>query len=105
MDARVHCRSAARCRFDGNLSFDDDAAVSGQGGCNQFFGDYQVEGDSISFGPLGSTLMSCGEQLDQQEFAYLSALQEAETYQMSSDRLEITYPTGVLAFAASASGG
>jgi hypothetical protein len=33
--------------------------VSGTGGCNTFSGTYTTDGDTISFGPLASTMMAC----------------------------------------------
>ncbi|MFQ5968184.1 MAG: META domain-containing protein [Acidimicrobiia bacterium] len=81
------------------LSFSSDTA-RGSGSCNEYFGEFETEGDSIMFGPLASTHKACGEALDQQEFAYLSALQSAETYEVSEGRLTIDYPGGVLSFAA-----
>lgn len=84
-----------------NLSFSSDTA-RGSGGCNEYFGGYETSGDSISFGPLASTERSCGQGLDQQEVAYLAALQSAEAYQVSGDRLEISHSGGTLVFAATA---
>ena len=51
----------------------DNGGIGGNASCNTYFGDYTLEGDSISFGPLGSTLMYC-EGLMDQETAFLAAL-------------------------------
>ena len=84
------------------LSFSADTA-RGSGGCNEYFGDYQTSGESITIGPLASTRRACGQGLDEQEFVYLSALEGAETYEASDDRLEIDYPGGTLSYIASSS--
>lgn len=56
-----------------DLIFEDDA-VSGTSGCNRYFGSYEVNGGSISFGTLGGTEMACDPALMQLESAYLAAL-------------------------------
>ena len=37
----------------------EDGNAGGNSGCNSWFGDYTLEGDSLTFGPLGSTMMAC----------------------------------------------
>ena len=37
----------------------EDGGAGGNSGCNSWFGDYTLEGDSLTFGPLGSTMMAC----------------------------------------------
>ena len=47
--------SGARADFE-------NGEVSGTSGCNRFFGSYEVDGNSISIGPLGSTLMAARQR-------------------------------------------
>lgn len=36
-----------------------DGEAGGSAGCNSWFADYELDGESLSFGPIGSTLMYC----------------------------------------------
>ncbi len=68
------------------LSFTSDS-VSAFGGCNNFNGPYVVSGGSISIGPLGGTLSTCGPELDAQEQIYTGLLQSATSYQLNGNQL------------------
>jgi putative lipoprotein len=69
------------------LSF-DESLVSGNGGCNSFNGGYAVNDSTISIGPLASTRALCGnEAMDQQETAYLAAIQSAASFTVSEGQL------------------
>ncbi len=65
------------------VTFGPDGIVSGTGGCNQFSGGYGVEGDTITIGPLMSTMMACDEELMAQESAIMQALEGATTWSVS----------------------
>ena len=71
--------------------FGDDGKVTGSAGCNNYFGSYEVDGESITFGLLGSTLMACSEPagIMDQEIAYFAALGSAVTYHIEGDKLEL----------------
>ena len=47
--------------------------VSGNGGCNQFFGPIRITGTTLAIGPLGATLMGCPEPLMRAEGALHAA--------------------------------
>jgi heat shock protein HslJ len=71
----------------------DAGTISGNTGCNSFTGSYRVDGDSIEIGPLASTLAACpDEELQQQEQAYLAALQLAATFEVTGNRLDLFRP-------------
>jgi heat shock protein HslJ len=77
------------------LEFDADAGqVGGSGGCNNFFGGFQLEGNQLSFGPLGSTMMACEPAVMDQEIAFLAALQAAESVELQDERLTIASADG-----------
>jgi heat shock protein HslJ len=77
------------------LEFGADGRVGGSGGCNSYGGVYQVQGDSLSFGEIVSTLMACAdERVTQQEGQYLQALQSAGQFELADDRLAIRYGDG-----------
>ena len=65
--------------------------VSGSAGCNNFSGPYQTSGSAIEFGPLATTRKMCNEPrgIMEQETAYLAALEAADEYDLSRNRLEI----------------
>ncbi|MFE4468159.1 META domain-containing protein [Leifsonia sp. NPDC056824] len=42
-----------------NLTIENDGAFSGTDGCNRLSGKGSVDGDTITFGPIASTLMAC----------------------------------------------
>jgi heat shock protein HslJ len=79
-----------------NLEFGHEGTVRGAGGCNSFQGSYLVRGDSLSFGPLASTMMYCGdpEGVMEQEAAFLSTLESAETFKLDDSELTIQGPGG-----------
>jgi heat shock protein HslJ len=77
------------------LKFGEDGRASGSTGCNSYGGTYQVRGDNISFGRLISTRRACLDQnANQQEQRFLSALEAANRFRLSSDRLTILSDRG-----------
>jgi heat shock protein HslJ len=73
------------------MTFDEDGHMSGTAGCNNYSGGYTVDGDTISIGPLVSTMMMCvaPEGVMEQEAAFLAALQAATTFTIGGDSLEM----------------
>ena len=77
------------------LSFGSDGNVSGNGGCNNYFGPYVLtgittsKGQGITIGPLGSTKMYC-QATSSQESTYLGILQKATAYNVDGTQLSIT---------------
>jgi heat shock protein HslJ len=71
------------------LVFDNQGMISGNAGCNNYFGTYQVEGNTLTFNEIGSTKMFCGDGLMAEESAFLTALQEATAYKNTSGSLQI----------------
>jgi heat shock protein HslJ len=73
------------------LAFEGDR-VSGSTGCNSFNGGFSASGDTVTFGPLASTLALCTEDaLAAQESAIFSALQGTMSYSITGTRLTISY--------------
>ena len=71
--------------------FAEDGSLNGSAGCNNFFGSYELNGEQIKIGPLGSTMMAC-EQGMNQEAILLAALQSAYKIAFTPQgRLEIFY--------------
>lgn len=80
-----------------SLVFGDDGQVSGSMGCNSFGGEYKVDGNQITFGPLVSTLMACDEPIMNQESAVLKIFTGSVDYKISSTTLTITGADGSVA--------
>ncbi len=73
------------------MQFAEDNSLNGFGGCNSFFGPYELTGDEIKIGPLGSTMMACEKGMTQ-ESAVTAALQQAYKIAFTEQgRLEIFY--------------
>ncbi len=69
------------------LTFDDTTnKVSGFSGCNNFFGDYSVEGSTIQFGEFGMTKMLCKRFMDVEE-NMLNTLTLVNTFTIENDVL------------------
>ncbi|MBK8027580.1 MAG: META domain-containing protein [Chloroflexi bacterium] len=76
------------------LIFGTDGSIGGNGGCNVYGGGYTVDGDSLTFTNVFSTMMFC-DPTSQQETTYLAALNEASAYTFDGDRLVIVYDEGL----------
>jgi len=78
------------------LTFGEDGAVSGSGGCNTYGGSYSADDGMLTLSQLFSTEMACLEEnLMAQEIAYFDALQSAANYEMTAeDQLVITLTQG-----------
>lgn len=84
-----------------------ESGVSGNGGCNQFNGDFTFDNNTLTIGPLVSTLRAClDDAATAQETQFLTALQTATTFDVdeATGQLLITYagdgtvPAGTLVF-------
>jgi len=72
------------------LTFEDGSA-SGNASCNQYFGPYELDGSSLTFGPLASTQMFCGEPgVMDQEAAYLATLASVDTWSIDDEVLTLS---------------
>ena len=74
---------------EATLEFPGAGRVGGSGSCNRFFGTVEISGESIRFGPLGSTRMSCEEAVMNQEEMYFQALEGAERFTLEGKTLLI----------------
>ncbi|MEX1021374.1 MAG: META domain-containing protein, partial [Litorilinea sp.] len=74
-------RQSALAQSEGFILL-ENGEMGGSAGCNSFFGDYVIEDESLTIGPLGSTLMACEEPLMRQESAVLAALEATATYRI-----------------------
>jgi heat shock protein HslJ len=82
---------------DPTAIYDPAGTVSGNTGCNDFSGPAVVDGASIAIGPLASTKMAClDEAASAQEFAFLMALENATTFEVRNQTLELRDADGAI---------
>jgi heat shock protein HslJ len=85
----------AAADVDTSVIFGEDGTISGNVGCNNFGGDYKVDGDKITFGSISSTLMMCADPaIADQESAVLNTLTETVTFVIDGDILTLTSADG-----------
>ena len=80
------------------IAFDDQGTVTGTGGCNTFNGEVTIDGSDVSFGPLASTQMACGEDISTQEAAFFTALQDVTSYTVDDEGRLVLQDGGTLTF-------
>ena len=62
--------------------------VTGNDGCNNFFGPYKLKDATLAFGLLASTRMACAD-IDNFDIAFNSMLLKTTHYRISGDKLEL----------------
>ena len=61
------------------VQFNPDGRITGNGGCNRFFGAYTISGNHIKIGPLASTRKGCPGLL-LAETAFFATLEAAKSF-------------------------
>jgi len=69
------------------VRFAGEGKLEGHGGCNRFFGSYELAAGKIVIGPLGATRMGCQESIMEREMRFLQALGDAR--QFARDRIDL----------------
>lgn len=77
--------------FEFNFS---EMRVSGHAGCNQFFGEINLKGNTISFGTLTSTKMACPDMSVEQK-VFQSLNQNNFTYKIDKHKLILESGSGI----------
>ena len=72
--------------------------LNGSAGCNNFFGQYSVDGNTFKSGPFGATQMMCDEPVMKIEQAFLAGLENAQGYQITLNQLIVNTASGSLLF-------
>ena len=62
------------------------ARITGNGGCNRFFGGYAISGNHIKIGPLASTRKGC-PGLIKLEATFFATLQAASSFEQTDTTL------------------
>jgi heat shock protein HslJ len=86
--------TAAAAGVDTSLTFNKDGTVGGNMGCNGFGGDYSVQGETITFGNLISTMMACDEPRMSQENTTFSVMNGDVAYTIEGSTLTLTTADG-----------
>jgi heat shock protein HslJ len=87
-------RGALTTLLDGSriaLEFSTDGQVSGNAGCNSYFTSYRVSRNNITIGRPAATSLYCAEPegVMGQEAEFLAILEQAATFRIDGDRLEM----------------
>jgi heat shock protein HslJ len=70
------------------IEFKEDGNIGGTAGCNHYFSSYEINGNSLSFGVVGSTEMYCmDEDVMDQEYKFLKALGNVTGYKIDGTSL------------------
>lgn len=69
--------------------FEVDGSISGNGGCNKFFGSLQTMDGELSVGELGATRMACPTAIMDREMAFMKALQDTTVFEMGDNSLQL----------------
>ena len=81
---------------DAFVRFEQEGAVFGNGGCNNFRGRYLVNGEAILFGPLATTRMACPDDIGQKEFLFLQTLDKARGFARAETALTLSDAAGAV---------
>ena len=67
-------------------AFGEDGQVTGNAGCNNYFASYTVDGQNLTIGQAGSTMMACEPvEVMEQEAAFLASLGNAATWSIDAN--------------------
>ncbi|WP_166358967.1 META domain-containing protein [Pseudomonas akapageensis] len=65
------------------LTLADDGRAYGNAGCNHWFASYTLQGNTLTFGKVGSTRKLCVPALMEQEQRFLKALETVQRWDVS----------------------
>jgi heat shock protein HslJ len=87
-------QTPAAPQVDTTIEFKSDGTLSGNVGCNNFSGNFKAKGDSLTFGPVASTMMFCEGPVGDQELTTVAVLQTSAKFVLDGDKLTITSADG-----------
>lgn len=70
---------------ESSIQFEVEGRVFGNAGCNNFQGTYEVDGSTLSFGPMAITRKMCPPALMDQEAAFLQAMEKVRIFTWDED--------------------
>jgi heat shock protein HslJ len=71
--------------------------ATGFAGCNNYFGNYELDGSLLKFGPIGATRMFCEGELGEVELRFMQALEQTRTWELRDGMLLLLDGSKVLA--------
>lgn len=74
---------------EATLTFNEDGTVGGNSGCNSFGGTYEVNGQTVTFSEMTSTLMACDEPRMSQEGAVTQVLSGSAQFEIQDQTLTL----------------
>ena len=74
----------------------EDGLASGSAGCNNYFGDYTLDGSNLVFGPIGATMMFCEGPAGEVETAYLANLATVASWASDGATLGLSDASGAV---------
>lgn len=82
--------------------FGADGRVTGNAGCNNYFGSYEAGREVLAISQVGATKMACGETATRHEISFLDALGAVRSWDRDGDELELEDASGatILSFVA-----
>ena len=78
-----------------HLRFETDK-VTGNDGCNNFFGSYALDGNKLKFGMLASTRMAC-QQINELDIEFNKMISMTSSHRISGEKLELFEENKLLA--------
>lgn len=82
--------------FDQFVRFMSDGDLAGSGGCNNFFGTYEQDGNELKIGSLIITKKSCPDVMGAEQ-AFIAALETARGFEASFKEINILDENGEVA--------
>lgn len=76
------------------VQFNPDGRITGNGGCNQFFGGYTVSGNHIEIGPIASTRKGCPGLIGA-EATFFATLEAAKSFAQDGTTLVLFDAAGI----------
>ena len=76
----------------------DNEKISGNAGCNQYFGNYTLDNETLKAGPMGSTMMYCTEEIMKQEQRFLALFEAGIKISKNNDLLILRSDNNQLTF-------
>ena len=78
-----------------NIEFSADGRLHGSGGCNRYFGSYEIGVDgALKINPIGATQMACPKEIMDQELNYFKALQSVSAFKVKEQVLQLFSKNG-----------
>lgn len=98
-DRKLHTLAGSEWGFsddtDRFVQFRESGELSGSGGCNNFFGTYDLNGTRLKIGPLASTKKMCADGMEAEQ-AFFDTLQAARRIEATHTKLHLYDETETL---------